>query len=49
MASGDSGTASDSSNIGSTLGAYIGGAIGLLPDQRCQSSVLHWLHLLGQQ
>ena len=28
MASGDSGTASDSSNIGSTVGSFIGGAIG---------------------
>jgi hypothetical protein len=30
MASGDSGTASDSSNIGSTVGAFVGGAIGSL-------------------
>jgi hypothetical protein len=30
MASGDSGTASDCKNIGSTLGSYIGGAIGSL-------------------
>jgi len=28
MASGDSGTASDSSNIGSTVGSFVGGAIG---------------------
>ena len=28
MASGDSGTASDSSNIGSTIGLLVGGAIG---------------------
>ena len=30
MASGESGTASDSSNIGSNVGALIGGAIGSL-------------------
>jgi hypothetical protein len=31
MTNGDSGTASDSSNISSTVGSFVGGAIGSIP------------------
>jgi len=34
MASGDSGTVSDSSNIGCTVGSFVGGAIGSLAGQK---------------
>ena len=42
IASGDSGTASGSSNIGSTDGSFVGGAIGLLagPAEPEQSAAL---------